>query len=76
MAMIKYKVMASCTDRLYFSKTYEIDDAEFEDEEELMDHLSDLASEDAMMFDPSEWEEEGSEDVGGGLSIDEIEQIN
>lgn len=75
MAIIKFKVSASCTDMLYFSRIYEIDDSEFEDAEELIDYVSELSTEDAMMFDPSQWDEEGSEDVGGGLSIDTIEQL-
>lgn len=75
MAIIKYKVMASYTDRVYFSKIYEIDDAEFDDEDEIMDYIGDLAYEDTSNFDPSVWGEEGSEDTGGGVSIDEIVKI-
>lgn len=75
MTIIKFKVSASCTDRLYFSRIYEIDDSEFGDAEELMDYVSEISSQDAMMFDSSEWDEEGSEDVGGGFSIDAIERL-
>lgn len=75
MANIKYKVIASYTERVYFSKIYELDDAEFDDDGEIMDYVGDLAYEDTLNFDPSEWDEEGSEDTGGGVSVDEIVKL-
>jgi hypothetical protein len=75
MAIIKFKVIASCTDRLYFSRIYQINDIEFDGHEEIMDHISELCSEDTLVFDHRNWKEEGSEDVGGGFRISEITRI-
>ena len=58
-----------------FSRIYAIDDADFSDDDELMDYMDELASTDAMEFEVSEWNEEGSEDIGGGFSIDEINKL-
>lgn len=75
MAIIKFEVLGSYTDRVYFSRIYAIDDADFSDDDELMDYMDELASTDAMEFEVSEWDEEGSEDIGGGFSIDEINKL-
>ena len=75
MAIIKFEVLGSYTDRVYFSRIYEIDDVDFSNHDELTDYMSELASTDASEFEVSEWSEEGSEDIVGGFSIDEINQL-
>ena len=72
MAIFKFEVLGSYTDRVFFSRIYEVDDSDFSDHEELKDYVDELARNDAMEFEISYWNEEGSEDIGGGFSIDEI----
>jgi hypothetical protein len=75
MAKIKFEVLGSYTDRVYFSRIYELESTQFSSHEELMDQLDEITSEDEADFDPSAWNEEGSEDIGGGFTIDEIKQL-
>jgi hypothetical protein len=73
--MKKFKVSGSCIGEVFFSRIYEIDEAQFSDDE-VIDYVTELSSEDAQFFDSSEWDSEGSEDAGdGGFTIHEIKEL-
>jgi hypothetical protein len=74
MSNIKYKVTGSFLDRTYYSNIFEIDSSKFESNEEIEDYLNDLIREcESDIY--CEWDEEGSEDSGGGFQIESIERI-
>ena len=74
--MRKFKVSGSCIDEVFFSRIYEIDVAQFSDDDEVMDYVAKLSSEDAQFFDSSDWDSEGSEDArDSGFTIHEIKEL-
>ena len=72
----KFKISGSYIEEVYFSRIYEIDEAQFSDHDEIIDYVTEFSSEDAQFFDSSEWHSEGSEDAGdGGFIIYEIKEL-
>lgn len=72
--MKKYKVTGSFLDRTYYSKVFEIYIKDLENESDIKDYLKYITQ-----MDESEifhnWNNEGSEDAGGGFNISSIEAI-
>ncbi len=75
MSIIRYKLIGSFLDRTFYSKVFEIDTDEYEADEDIEDHLKQLAIEQEYDI-PTEWKHEGSEDRGGGFAVESIKQIS
>ena len=71
MAIVKYKVIGSSTDRFYHSKIIDVDDSVHITEEEQIDYVSENVGSNPSIFDNGDWLDEGSEPESY-FSIDEI----
>lgn len=74
MATVKYKAVASYTDRLYFTRMVEVDSALYPSEEEQMDYVEDYLYEDFYEHNFEGWDEDGG-DVIDCFTIETIEKI-
>ena len=73
MSIIKYKIFTSVTDRNYFSKIVEVDEAVYKTKEDQLDHVNELVADEINSFDLTDWNEEGSECVD--FSLDEVVKL-
>ena len=73
MPTIKYKIFTSVTDRNYFSKIVEVDEAVYKTKEDQLDYVNELVTDEINSFDLTDWNEEGSEYVD--FSLDEVVKL-
>jgi len=63
MAIVKYKVIGSFTDRWYYSQIVNVDDSIYVTRDDQIEFIEDFLCDDCLQFDPNNWKDEGSECV-------------
>ena len=63
MAIVKYKVIGSVTDRFYYSQIVEVDNSIYATSDDQIEFIEDLLCDECLQFDPDNWKDEGSECV-------------
>lgn len=71
MAIVKYKVIGSLTDRSYYSQIVDVDDSIYVTHDDQVIFIYDYLDDDCFQFDSSNWKDEGSECIDY-FSLDEV----
>ena len=74
MAIVKYKVIGSATDRSHYSQIVDVDDTIYITEEEQIDYAEDYFFDDFCTGDIDAWQDEGSEAIDY-FSLDKVIKI-
>ena len=71
MAIVKYKVIGSFTDRFFYSQIVDVDNNIYANSDDQIEFIEDLLCDDVLQFDPNNWKDEGSKCIDW-FSLDEV----